>query len=66
MGGVADEGIGFVESGVIRRIALKLGIQTLGFRARRFLAAEHPRIRRSIAFDRDRGIGLPRIAPRKS
>jgi len=59
LGGVADEGIGFVERRVIRRIAGKLGVQTLGFRARRFLAAEHSRIRRRIPLDRDGGIGWP-------
>jgi len=56
LGGVADERIGLVEGGVMRRIARKLGIQTLGFRGRRFLAAERPGIRRRITFDRDGGV----------
>jgi hypothetical protein len=63
LGGIADERVGLFESGVMRRIALKLGIQTLGFGARRFLAAEHPGIRRSVALDCDGGSsGLARIA----
>ena len=62
LGGVADKRISLLESRVMRLIAGKLGIQTLGFGARRFLATEHPSIRRSIPFDGDWGIGLARIA----
>ncbi|MGB8682593.1 MAG: alpha/beta fold hydrolase [Candidatus Binatus sp.] len=63
LGGIADERVGLFESGVMRRIALKLGIQTPGFGARRFLAAEHPSIGRSVTLDCDRGSGgLARIA----
>jgi len=58
LGGIADERIGLVERGVMRRIAGQLGIQTFGFRARRFLAAEHPCIWRSITLDCDGRIGL--------
>ena len=58
LGRIADERIGLVERGVMCRIASKLGIQTLGFRARRCFATEHPRIRRSIPLDRDWSIGL--------
>jgi hypothetical protein len=65
LGGVADERIRLVESGVTRRIALKLGVQTLGFGASRFLAAENSGVRRRIALDCDPSTGLARIA-RKS
>ena len=46
LGGVADERIGLVECGVVRRIARKLRIKTLGFGAGRLLTGEHPGIRR--------------------
>ena len=63
IGGIADERVGLFESRVVRRIALKLGIQTFGFGARRFLAAEHPSIRRSVTLDSDRSSrSLARIA----
>ena len=66
LGGIADERIGLVERGIMRRIARELGLETLGFRARRCFATEHPRIRRSITLDRDGGVGLARIASESS
>jgi hypothetical protein len=58
LGGVADERIGLVEGGVVRGIARKLGIETLSFGGSRLLAVERPSVRRRIAFDRDRRVGL--------
>lgn len=49
--GVADERIGLIKRRVMRRIARELGIQAFDFGARRFLAAEHPGVRRTIALD---------------
>lgn len=62
LGRVANERISLLESRIMRRKARKLGIQTLGRRARRFLAAESPRIRMRTTVDRDGRAGLARLA----
>ena len=62
LGRIANERIGLLERGVMRWKARKLGIQTLGRGARRFLAAERPRIRMYVAVDRDGRAGLAGLA----
>ena len=62
LGRIANERIGLLERRVMRWKARKLGIQTLGRGARRFLAAERPRIRMYVAVDRDGRAGLAGLA----